>query len=53
MEKQGAMLKPVNKRLNKGMPVNTTATYCLVFDTTVGDFLEVADLVGLESEDAD
>lgn len=52
MEKQGAMLKPDGKRLNKGMPVSTTPVYCLVFDTSVGDFLDVESIVGLESEDA-
>ena len=52
MKKRGAMLDPDSKRLNKGMPISTPPVYCLVFDTSVGDFLDMEGLIRSEREDA-
>lgn len=46
MEKRGVMLKPENKRLTKGTAVSTLPVYCMVFDTSVGDFLDLTELTG-------
>lgn len=52
MKKSGAYIKADNKRLSKGMRVNTPSVYCIEFDTSVSDFLDVGSLIP-EKEDAD
>lgn len=49
LKKQGIFLKPEVKRLSKGMKVITPGVYSLVFDTSVSGFLNIGDLVGIDS----
>ena len=51
-KKCGAYLKTDNKRLSKGMAMTTPSVYCIEFDTSVGEFLDMGAFVP-ENEDAD
>jgi hypothetical protein len=54
LKKQGIYLKPEVKRLSKGMKVITPGVYSLVFDTSVGGFLNLDSIVGTdEAEQTD
>jgi len=49
LRKQGIYLRPEVKRLSKGMKVITPGVYSLVFDTTVGGFLNLDSIVGSDT----
>jgi hypothetical protein len=49
LKKQGIYLKPEVKRLSKGMKVITPGVYSLVFDTSVGGFINLDNLVGTDT----
>jgi hypoxanthine phosphoribosyltransferase len=51
-KKCGAYIGTTNKRLSKGMAMTTPSVYCIEFDTSVGDFLDMGVFVP-ESEGAD
>jgi hypothetical protein len=55
LEKRGALVRCGSKRMSKGMKINTTPIYVMELDTTVGDFIDVEELLPeevAESEDA-
>ena len=55
LEKRGALKSTKSKRMSKGMKIDTGSTYAMEIDTTVGDFLDVEDLLpetAAETEDA-
>jgi hypothetical protein len=49
LKKRGSYMKSDNKRMSKGMKVNTTSVYALEFDTSSGDFIDVESMVEPES----
>jgi hypothetical protein len=49
LTKQGICLKPEVKRLSKGMKVVTPGVYSLVFDTSVGGFINMSNLISIDS----
>lgn len=51
-KKCGAYIDTSNKRLSKGMRITTPSVYCIEFDTSVSDFLDMDRFVP-EAEDAD
>jgi hypothetical protein len=50
-KKCGAYIDTGNKRLSKGMAITTPSVYCIEFDTSVGEFLDMGVFVP-ETEDA-
>jgi len=52
LKKSGVYLGTGVKRLSKGMKVVTPGVYCLIFDTTAGNFLNMNELVGVPAEPA-
>lgn len=51
-KKCGAYIATGNKRLSKGMAMTTPSVYCIEFDTSVGEFLDMGAFIP-ENEDAD
>ena len=52
LETNGVYIGSQNKRLSKGMKVTSPAVYCLVFDCSNSEFLDMDDFVKAETEDA-
>jgi hypothetical protein len=50
-KKCGAYIDTSNKRLSKGMRITTPSVYCIEFDTSVSDFLDMDSFIP-EAEDA-
>ena len=50
LKREGIYIRAFNKRLSKGMAIDTGLTRCLEFDTSAGNFLSVDDLVPTEAE---
>jgi len=50
LKREGVYVRAFNKRLSKGMAIDTGLTRCLEFDTSAGNFLSVDDLVPTEAE---
>lgn len=50
---QGIYVRAGNKRLSKGMKITSPSVYCLEFDCKVAGFIDIASVVGLESEPDD
>jgi hypothetical protein len=53
LKAKGIYLKGGNKRLSKGMKITSLSVYCLEFDCSAGDFIDVASVVGLEDAPSD
>ena len=53
LTKRGIYLGSDTKRMSKGMKVSTLPIYAMQFDTSVGEFLDVEDMLDTESEGAD
>lgn len=51
LKKTGVFTGTTVKRLSKGMKVVTPGVYCLVFDTSAGNFLNMDEIVGITDED--
>jgi hypothetical protein len=51
LKKSGVFLGTGVKRLSKGMKVVTPGVYCLIFDTTAGNFLNMSEIISLPAED--
>jgi hypothetical protein len=51
LKKNGVFVGTGVKRLSKGMKVTTPGVYCLIFDTTVGGFIDIKELVGVDDTD--
>jgi hypothetical protein len=47
LKKSGVFLGTGVKRLSKGMKVVTPGVYCLIFDTTAGNFLNMGELINV------
>lgn len=45
LKKEGVYLGAGNKRLSKGMAIDTGLTHCLEFDTSAGSFLDMSEVV--------
>jgi hypothetical protein len=44
LNKEGIFLKTENKRMSKGMKINSPAVHCLVFDCSKTQFIDISDL---------
>lgn len=51
MKKRGAYIDPCNKRMSKGTELTAPSIYAMEFDTSVGDFVDMDEVVTAESED--